>query len=112
MFTPDSYYDRPEIMDRIKCLATEHANPYKNDINVLKEELMRFRILVDQDEDGILLQIFTKPLFDRPTLFVEIIQRICHGDEVPGCGKFGQGNFKALFETLELYFDGKSANKQ
>jgi 4-hydroxyphenylpyruvate dioxygenase len=45
---------------------------------------------------GMLLQIFTKPLFDRPTIFVEIIQRKCAGEtiEIPGCGGFGKGNFK------------------
>jgi 4-hydroxyphenylpyruvate dioxygenase len=52
-------------------------------------------ILVDYDENGYLLQIFTKPVQDRPTLFVEIIQR---------CGNngFGAGNFKALFESIEI----------
>ena len=51
-------------------------------------------ILVDHDEKGYLLQLFTRPLQDRPTLFFEIIQR-------RGCDSFGKGNFKALFETIE-----------
>jgi len=60
-------------------------------------------ILVDLDDEGILLQIFTKPLFDRPTVFIEIIQRKCRGVtiDLPGCGGFGKGNFKALFESIE-----------
>jgi len=64
---------------------------------------MEYGLLVDEDDEGILLQIFTKPLFDRPTLFVEIIQRICHGEVVdkPGCGGFGKGNFRALFHPIE-----------
>ena len=51
-------------------------------------------ILVDRDEEGYLLQIFTKPVEDRPTLFFEIIQR-------KGAKSFGKGNFKALFEAIE-----------
>jgi len=51
-------------------------------------------IMVDRDEDGYLLQIFTKPVEDRPTLFFEIIQR-------RGANSFGKGNFKALFESIE-----------
>jgi 4-hydroxyphenylpyruvate dioxygenase len=58
------------------------------------EDLRRLRILVDRDEDGYLLQIFTKPVQDRPTLFFEVIQR--HGART-----FGEGNFKALFEAIE-----------
>jgi 4-hydroxyphenylpyruvate dioxygenase len=50
--------------------------------------------MVDRDEDGYLLQIFTKPIEDRPTLFLEIIQR-------KGAKSFGKGNFKALFESIE-----------
>jgi 4-hydroxyphenylpyruvate dioxygenase len=52
-------------------------------------------ILVDRDEEGYLLQIFTKPVEDRPTIFFEIIQR-------KGAQSFGKGNFKALFEAIEL----------
>ena len=57
-------------------------------------ELERLRILADRDEDGYLLQIFTKTTQDRPTLFFEVIQR--HGART-----FGEGNFKALFEAIE-----------
>ncbi len=58
------------------------------------EELQRRKILVDRDEDGYLLQIFTKPVQDRPTVFFELIER--HGSQ-----GFGDGNFKALFEAIE-----------
>ena len=56
--------------------------------------MKRLGILVDRDNEGYLLQIFTKPVEDRPTLFFEIIQR-------KGAKSFGKGNFKALFEALE-----------
>jgi 4-hydroxyphenylpyruvate dioxygenase len=56
--------------------------------------LKKLKILVDKDEEGYLLQLFTKPLEDRPTLFIEIIQR-------KGSRGFGQGNFQALFESIE-----------
>ncbi|HKX30333.1 MAG TPA: 4-hydroxyphenylpyruvate dioxygenase [Blastocatellia bacterium] len=58
------------------------------------EQLRQLKLLVDRDEEGYLLQIFTKPVEDRPTLFFEIIQR-------KGCQGFGKGNFKALFEAIE-----------
>jgi 4-hydroxyphenylpyruvate dioxygenase len=58
------------------------------------EELQRLGILVDRDDEGYLLQIFSKPVEDRPTLFFEIIQR-------KGAKSFGKGNFKALFESIE-----------
>jgi 4-hydroxyphenylpyruvate dioxygenase len=58
------------------------------------EDLKKWNILVDRDEEGYLLQIFTKPVEDRPTLFYEIIQR-------KGAQSFGKGNFKALFESIE-----------
>ena len=58
------------------------------------DELQELAILVDADEEGYLLQIFTKPVEDRPTLFFEIIQRM-------GAKGFGAGNFKALFESIE-----------
>jgi len=80
--TPDSYYEDPELRARI------------GQVRVPIEELQRRRILVDRDEDGYLLQIFTKPLGDRPTLFFEIIER--HGSL-----GFGKGNFKALFQAIE-----------
>jgi 4-hydroxyphenylpyruvate dioxygenase len=77
---PDSYYE--ELPKRIG----EIAEP----LDVLRE----LRILVDHDAEGYLLQLFTKPVEDRPTLFFEIIQR-------KGAKSFGKGNFKALFEALE-----------
>jgi 4-hydroxyphenylpyruvate dioxygenase len=58
------------------------------------EPLQRLGILIDRDEDGYLLQLFTKPVMDRPTVFFEIIQR-------RGAKSFGKGNFKALFEAIE-----------
>jgi len=72
----------------------------------------KFGILADADDEGMLLQIFTKPIGDRPTFFIEIIQRIgCvyrspDSDKElqrPGCGGFGQGNFKELFKAIEDY---------
>ena len=80
--TPDSYYDDPELRARI------------GSVRVPIEELKTRRILVDRDEDGYLLQIFTKPVGDRPTVFFELIER--HGSL-----GFGKGNFKALFEAIE-----------
>jgi 4-hydroxyphenylpyruvate dioxygenase len=80
--TPDSYYDDPELRARI------------GQVRVPIEELRARRILVDRDEDGYLLQIFTKPVQDRPTVFFELIER--HGSL-----GFGKGNFKALFEAIE-----------
>ena len=80
--TPDSYYDDPELRQRI------------GHVRVPVEELKARKILVDRDEDGYLLQIFTKPLGDRPTVFYEFIER--HGSL-----GFGKGNFKALFEAIE-----------
>ena len=77
---PDTYYDKLE--DRV--------GPIDEDMAVLK----KLKILVDRDEEGYLLQLFTKPLEDRPTLFIEIIQR-------KGSRGFGQGNFQALFESIE-----------
>jgi 4-hydroxyphenylpyruvate dioxygenase len=78
--TPDTYYDM--LKDRVGKIDEE--------ISKLKE----LKILVDRDDEGYLLQIFTKPLVDRPTLFFEIIQR-------KGAKGFGEGNFKALFESIE-----------
>jgi 4-hydroxyphenylpyruvate dioxygenase len=80
--TPDSYYDDPELRARI------------GNVRVPIETLKQHRILVDRDEDGYLLQIFTKPIGDRPTVFYELIER--HGSL-----GFGKGNFKALFEAIE-----------
>ncbi len=81
---PHAYYE--EIPARLG----EHMSMMKEDIN----EIEKLSILVDADEDGYLLQIFTKPVEDRPTLFFEIIQRM-------GAKGFGAGNFKALFESIE-----------
>ncbi|MQA25385.1 MAG: 4-hydroxyphenylpyruvate dioxygenase [Micromonosporaceae bacterium] len=80
--TPDSYYDDPELRGRI------------GKVRAPIEELKRRKVLVDRDEDGYLLQIFTKPVQDRPTFFFELIER--HGSM-----GFGKGNFKALFEAIE-----------
>jgi 4-hydroxyphenylpyruvate dioxygenase len=80
--TPDSYYLDPELRSRIGTVRTEI------------DELQKRRILVDRDEDGYLLQIFTNPVQDRPTVFFELIER--HGSQ-----GFGKGNFKALFEAIE-----------
>jgi len=81
---PQTYYD-----DIPRRLGT-HMDTMKEDLKKLQE----LSILVDADEEGYLLQIFTKPLQDRPTLFFEIIQRM-------GAKGFGAGNFKALFESIE-----------
>ncbi|WP_053205250.1 4-hydroxyphenylpyruvate dioxygenase [Jiangella muralis] len=80
--TPDAYYDDPELRARIGT------------VRVPVEELKQRGILVDRDEDGYLLQIFTKPIGDRPTVFYELIER--HGSL-----GFGKGNFKALFKSIE-----------
>ena len=77
---PDTYYE--EMPDRV--------GPIDEDI----ESLKKLGILVDRDEEGYLLQIFTKPVEDRPTVFYEILQR-------KGCKGFGKGNFKALFVSIE-----------
>jgi 4-hydroxyphenylpyruvate dioxygenase len=81
---PQAYYD--EIPARLG----EHMSMMNEDIR----DLQKLAILVDADEEGYLLQIFTKPVEDRPTLFFEIIQRM-------GARGFGAGNFKALFESIE-----------
>jgi 4-hydroxyphenylpyruvate dioxygenase len=80
--TPDAYYTDPELRARI------------GQVRVPVEELQARGILVDRDEDGYLLQIFTAPFGDRPTVFFELIER--HGSL-----GFGKGNFKALFESIE-----------
>ncbi len=78
--TPDTYYET--LLDRVGTIDEE------------VRQLQELKILVDRDEEGYLLQIFTKPQQDRPTLFFEIIQR-------KGAQSFGAGNFKALFESIE-----------
>ena len=83
---PDSYYD--EVPDRVPEMREDLA------------DLRRLGILVDHDDEGYLLQIFTKPLGDRPTIFFEIIER-------HGARGFGEGNFKALFEAIEREQDAR-----
>jgi len=83
---PDSYYNN--VLDRVGTIDED------------LEPLSKLGILIDRDEEGYLLQIFSKPLQDRPTLFFEIIQR-------KGAKSFGKGNFKALFEALEREQDAR-----
>jgi 4-hydroxyphenylpyruvate dioxygenase len=78
--TPETYYD--EVEGRVGEIDEDYG------------DLKRLRILADRDEDGYLLQIFTKTAQDRPTLFFEVIER-------HGATTFGEGNFKALFESIE-----------
>ncbi len=80
LHVPDTYYDT--VMDRVGAIEED------------LKELKKLNILIDRDEEGYLLQIFTKPVQDRPTLFFEIIER-------NGAKSFGKGNFKALFESIE-----------
>jgi 4-hydroxyphenylpyruvate dioxygenase len=80
LYVPDTYYE--DLLERV------------GDIKESIEDLKKHNILVDSDDEGYLLQIFTKPVEDRPTLFFEIIQRC-------GAQSFGKGNFKALFESIE-----------
>ena len=80
LYVPDSYYDT--VLDRV------------GEIDEDLEPLKKLGILIDRDDEGYLLQLFTKPVLDRPTLFFEIIQR-------KGAQSFGKGNFKALFEAIE-----------
>jgi len=78
--TPEAYYDDVEV--RVGEIAEDYS------------ELRRLRVLADRDDDGYLLQIFTKTAQDRPTVFFEVIER-------HGATTFGEGNFKALFESIE-----------
>jgi 4-hydroxyphenylpyruvate dioxygenase len=80
LYVPDSYYD--DLIERVGQID--------EDVEVLKKH----GILIDRDDEGYLLQLFTKPVVDRPTMFFEIIQR-------KGAQSFGKGNFKALFEAIE-----------
>ncbi len=80
LHVPDSYYT--EVIERVGKINEDY------------KELQKLNILIDRDEEGYLLQIFSKPLQDRPTLFFEIIER-------NGAKSFGKGNFKALFEAIE-----------
>jgi 4-hydroxyphenylpyruvate dioxygenase len=80
LYVPDTYYD--DLLERV------------GDIDEDVELLKSHGILIDRDDEGYLLQLFTKPVVDRPTMFFEIIQR-------KGAQSFGKGNFKALFEAIE-----------
>jgi 4-hydroxyphenylpyruvate dioxygenase len=80
LYVPETYYE--DVPQRVGHIEED------------LEELKKLNILIDRDEDGYLLQIFTKPVEDRPTVFYEIIQRA-------GAKSFGKGNFKALFEAIE-----------
>jgi 4-hydroxyphenylpyruvate dioxygenase len=80
LYVPETYYD--DLLERVGKID--------EDVEVLKEH----GILIDRDDEGYLLQLFTKPVVDRPTMFFEIIQR-------KGAQSFGVGNFKALFEAIE-----------
>jgi len=80
LYVPDTYYD--DLLDRVGEIDEDLA------------PLRELGILVDRDDEGYLLQLFTKPVLDRPTMFFEIIQR-------KGAQSFGKGNFKALFESIE-----------
>ncbi len=83
---PPSYYET--VLERVGKIDEDLA------------PLQKLGVLIDRDEEGYLLQIFSKPLEDRPTLFFEIIQR-------KGARSFGKGNFKALFEALEREQDAR-----
>ncbi len=78
--TPDTYYD--DVQGRVGEIGEDYS------------DLQRLKILADRDEDGYLLQIFTKTTQDRPTVFFEVIER-------HGATTFGEGNFKALFQSIE-----------
>ena len=89
LYVPKDYYG--DVWQRVDAMLRKHGHdPVKEDHDRIKE----LGILVDADDEGYLLQLFTKPLQDRPTLFFEIICR-------RGSQSFGKGNFKALFESLE-----------
>ena len=81
LYVPENYYDN----------LLERVGQIDEDVEVLKKH----GVLIDRDDEGYLLQLFTKPVVDRPTMFFEIIQR-------KGAQSFGKGNFKALFEAIEL----------
>ncbi len=80
LYVPENYYE--DVLERV------------GQIEENLEDLKKLNILIDRDDEGYLLQLFTKPVQDRPTLFYEIIQR-------KGAKSFGKGNFKALFESIE-----------
>ncbi len=80
LYVPETYYDT--VQERV------------GEIDEDLESLKKLGVLIDRDEEGYLLQIFTKPVLDRPTMFFEVIQRC-------GATSFGKGNFQALFEAIE-----------
>lgn len=80
LYVPETYYE--DVLDRVGHIDEDF------------DELKKLNILIDRDDEGYLLQLFTKPVEDRPTVFYEIIQR-------HGARSFGKGNFKALFEAIE-----------
>ena len=80
LYVPDNYYE--DVLQRV------------GNIDEDLEQLKKLNVLIDRDEEGYLLQLFTKPVQDRPTVFFEIIER-------KGAKSFGKGNFKALFESIE-----------
>ena len=86
LYVPDNYYD--DLLERVGDID--------EDVEILKQH----GILIDRDDEGYLLQLFTKPVVDRPTMFFEIIQR-------KGAQSFGKGNFKALFEAIEREQDNR-----
>jgi len=86
LYVPENYYD--DLLERVGDID--------EDVDVLKKH----GILIDRDDEGYLLQLFTKPVVDRPTMFFEIIQR-------KGAQSFGKGNFKALFEAIEREQDNR-----
>lgn len=86
LYVPDNYYDN----------LLERVGDIDEDVEILKQH----GILIDRDDEGYLLQLFTKPVVDRPTMFFEIIQR-------KGAQSFGKGNFKALFEAIEREQDNR-----
>jgi len=97
---PKTYYER--CRDRIgKDVLTEQQ----------WKELEELGLLADRDDQGVLLQVFTKPLGDRMTVFIEVIQRVgcdrdkdnCVIEQMAGCGGFGKGNFSELFKSIEEY---------
>ena len=89
--TSDNIYERQIFSD----IYYEDLTSRVGEIDEEIDEIRKLNILVDRDEEGYLLQIFTKPIQDRPTIFFEIIQR-------KGNNGFGEGNFQALFESIEL----------
>jgi 4-hydroxyphenylpyruvate dioxygenase len=102
-------FQAPASDDYYKQLKAKIGDALNDEQYALVEEL---GLLVDKDDQGVLIQVFTKPVGDRPTLFLEIIQRIgCMRrkadsesfEQAAGCGGFGKGNFSELFKSIEAY---------